>query len=119
MAKSAQSSQLPPPGNVLEGGAIDMDHLARQTMGDATLADQILQLFLQQCEACVAQIDSEPSAEEILEIAHKFTGCARAVGAFELAQSADLLEENPDSSVALSRIKLQCLQMCEFLSAAK
>jgi HPt (histidine-containing phosphotransfer) domain-containing protein len=95
---------------------IDMVHLARQTMGDRGLEQEVLQLFAQQAVNVRKQISAASPAERI-RLAHGLKGSARGVGAFAIADCVAALETRPDDAGALDRLSLLIDQVCDFISA--
>lgn len=83
------------------GRPIDLVHLARQTGGDKTLETEVLALFARQARLAVAQI-SELETEARIDLAHRLSGSAKAVGAFEVARCAAMLETKPRNPAAIS-----------------
>ena len=75
--------------------AIDSQHLARQTQGDAALEREVLGLFADQCGALAADIAAPGDPGRRGEAAHKLKGAALAVGAWRLADLAAALERDP------------------------
>jgi HPt (histidine-containing phosphotransfer) domain-containing protein len=72
----------------------DPAHLATQTDGDLLLQRDLLNLFVvQSAELMAAMRIADPHAAGGL--AHKLSGSARAIGAFELAGVAAKLESMP------------------------
>lgn len=93
---------------------IDLAHLARQTMGDRALEQEVLQLFIRQAQAAQGLITTVPLAERN-RIAHTLKGSARSVGAFALADClADIEEGNQQALKALS---LHIGRVCDFVAA--
>jgi len=90
-----------------EQQAIDLQHLARYTGGDAKLDAEILQLFeaqsalmLQQIQTALDTRDTESWRREL----HQLKGAARGVGAFALADiaaCAESIEASECQSVAI------------------
>lgn len=72
--------------------AIDLDHLARQTLGDQALQRQVLSLFSQQSRDQVTRLKGATSLRERSEAAHALVGAARGVGAFSVAYIASEIE---------------------------
>lgn len=75
--------------------AIDMEHLARYTGGDAALNGEILRMFDAQASELVARlltILEARDAKSWKEVTHTIKGAARGVGAFALADAAALCE---------------------------
>ena len=83
---------------------IDLVHLSRQTMGDSKLEQEILVLFLIQCESCEKALLRPSRPGFLTEIAHQMKGCAKAVGAWDIAQTAGLLEKNSDKKHLVSKL---------------
>ena len=72
--------------------AIDLVHLARQTGGDAELERELLTLFAQQCARHLRTIHGGDAAAR-RDAAHTLKGAARAIGAWQVAEAADLIEQ--------------------------
>ncbi|WP_275782875.1 Hpt domain-containing protein [Pararhizobium gei] len=82
---------------------IDLVHLAVQTMGDKLLEIEVLQLFGRQAR----QIMKELSSGETLPMvaaAHRLKGAALAIGAFDVAEAARLVEADPTQPVHLASL---------------
>ncbi|SIQ02841.1 MULTISPECIES: Hpt domain-containing protein [unclassified Bosea (in: a-proteobacteria)] len=71
---------------------IDIDHLARQTGGDQSLERELLMLFAQQCVAHLRTIHASADPKARIDAAHSLKGAARAIGAWQVAEAADLIE---------------------------
>lgn len=95
---------------------IDMAHLARQTMGDRGLEQEILHLFAQQAVTVRRQL-SEASPAERIRLAHGLKGSARGVGAFAIADCVAELETRADDAGVLDRLSGLVDQACDFISA--
>jgi HPt (histidine-containing phosphotransfer) domain-containing protein len=75
---------------------IDLVHLSRQTLGDVALENELLRLFVVQAQQYAAWLEAACAPGEALkraDLTHRLKGSARAVGAFPLAQAAELYEE--------------------------
>ncbi|MGX1787317.1 Hpt domain-containing protein [Bosea sp. NPDC055332] len=72
--------------------AIDLVHLSRQTGGDAELERELLTLFAQQCARHLRAIHAG-DANARRDAAHTLKGAARAVGAWQVAEAADRIEQ--------------------------
>ena len=71
--------------------AIDVDHLARMTLGEHDLERDVLQLFDLQAAILLARMtDGTPQAVAVL--AHTLNGSARGIGAWKVSQAAEALE---------------------------
>jgi hypothetical protein len=74
---------------------LDLVHLARQSLGDRELEDELLMLFRQQLQMLTAQL-SDPallSLDSKAKIAHRLRGSALALGARRVACAARVIEE--------------------------
>ncbi len=77
--------------------AIDLVHLARQTLGDAGLEREILQLFITQLRSVEDRMMGADGRDTAFLI-HGLKGSARSVGAFPLADACAAWEETPDNN---------------------
>ena len=75
--------------------AIDLVHLSRQSMGDAALERELLDMFDRQSARLVAQIiETKPSDFAArADFAHKLRGSALALGAGRVASAASAFED--------------------------
>lgn len=71
---------------------VDLVHLARQTMGDRGLEKEVLGLFLSHCDAYLDEFRNAPNELCRQQAAHRIKGSARSLGAWELAELAELAE---------------------------
>jgi len=78
----------PPP--VPGEAPIDVEHLARMTLGDGALRREVLAMFLKQTSDLFRRLAQEPG--ERAALAHTLKGSARAIGAFRVAACAEALE---------------------------
>lgn len=74
---------------------IDLVHLARQTLGDRSLEQEILALYLKQARTLVERIGACRSARDRADFAHTLKGSSRAVGAWQVAEAAEAVEVVP------------------------
>jgi HPt (histidine-containing phosphotransfer) domain-containing protein len=95
---------------------VDLIHLARQTMGDRALEQEVLALFVQQATSVRDQIPAAGTAER-LRLAHGLIGSARRVGAFAIADCAVEIERRPDDLQALKRLAGLIDEMRDFIAA--
>lgn len=77
------------PGN----DPIDLVHLASQTGGDNELAQELLDLFADQCIKHLATI-RQADAKTGSEAAHTLKGAALAIGAWTVAEAASRVERS-------------------------
>jgi HPt (histidine-containing phosphotransfer) domain-containing protein len=81
---------MPSPPLAPDDGPIDIAHLRRMTLGDASLEREVLAMFSAQAVGLVGALATLPSDAGAL--AHTLKGSARAIGAFGVADAADCLE---------------------------
>jgi HPt (histidine-containing phosphotransfer) domain-containing protein len=81
---------MPSPPLVPDDGPIDIAHLQRMTLGDASLEREVLAMFSAQAVGLVRALAGVPSNAGAL--AHTLKGSARAIGAFVVADTANALE---------------------------
>lgn len=86
---------------------LDLDHLARMTLGDAELEHEVLAMFAEQSIRLIAAMAALPADASAL--AHKLKGSARGIGAFAVADAAAHLEwalrTGDDAPRALAELK--------------
>jgi HPt (histidine-containing phosphotransfer) domain-containing protein len=82
---------MPSPPLVPDCQPIDVQHLARMTLGDAGLEREVLALFAAQAASLVATLQALPA--DAAALAHTLKGSARAIGAFGVAEAAEDLEQ--------------------------
>lgn len=71
---------------------VDRKHLARYTLGDAALEEEVLGLFLEQLPKTVAALRSAATDKDWLHAAHTLKGSARCIGAWRLARTGEQAE---------------------------
>jgi HPt (histidine-containing phosphotransfer) domain-containing protein len=81
---------MPSPPLAPDDGPIDMAHLGRMTLGDASLEREVLAMFAGQSAGLIAALASLPA--DAAALAHTLKGSARAIGAFHVADAAEALE---------------------------
>jgi HPt (histidine-containing phosphotransfer) domain-containing protein len=81
---------MPSPPLVPEDSAIDVQHLARMTLGETALEAEVLALFAAQSRDLVGRLATIPA--DAAALAHTLKGSARAIGAFRVADAAFGLE---------------------------
>ena len=81
---------MPSPPLAPDDGPIDIAHLRRMTLGDASLEREVLAMFSAQAVGLVGALASLPSDAGVLT--HTLKGSARAIGAFGVADAAACLE---------------------------
>ena len=81
---------MPSPPLAPDDGPIDIEHLQRMTLGDASLEREVLAMFSAQAVSLIATLVALPADAGAL--AHTLKGSARAIGAFGVADAAETLE---------------------------
>jgi HPt (histidine-containing phosphotransfer) domain-containing protein len=81
---------MPSPPLAPDDGPIDIAHLRRMTLGDASLEHEVLAMFSAQAIGLVGALATLPSDAGMLT--HTLKGSARAIGAFGVADAAGSLE---------------------------
>jgi HPt (histidine-containing phosphotransfer) domain-containing protein len=95
---------------------VDLAHLARQTLGDRALEQEVLKLFLHQAVTVRDQI-ADADARERLRLAHNLKGSARGVGAFAIADCVAEIETRPDDKRLLARLSTLIDEVSDFIAA--
>jgi HPt (histidine-containing phosphotransfer) domain-containing protein len=81
---------MPSPPLAPDDGPIDTEHLQRMTLGDAGLEREVLAMFSAQTVRLMSELAAPSSDRRAL--VHTLKGSARAIGAFRVAEAAELLE---------------------------
>lgn len=71
---------------------VDLEHLARYTLGERALEKEILELFCTQSVLYLDQLRAAMSDRDWRDAAHSLKGSARAIGAWRAAQAAERAE---------------------------
>jgi len=71
---------------------IDMNHLARQTMGDPGLQSEVLRLFDTMSQVYFGRLESSTSVDDLQRHLHTLKGAAAGVGANRIAELARAAE---------------------------
>ena len=71
---------------------LDLEHLNHYTLGDQSLANEILQLFIVQVDVYLDGLQSARDGIDWQQVAHGLKGSARAIGANSLAGLAEKAE---------------------------
>lgn len=95
---------------------LDMAHLARQTMNDRALEQEVLRLFCEQVSMARATLPGAP-LDQRARLAHGIRGAASGIGAFDVARHAASLEADPDSGTALRSLTASIDQMLDFIAS--
>jgi HPt (histidine-containing phosphotransfer) domain-containing protein len=95
---------------------IDLIHLGKQTMGDRSLEEEVLGLFVHQALQVRDQI-AAASIDERLRLAHGLKGSAQGVGAFAIADCAADIEKQPHDGQVLQRLAALVDEVHDFIAA--
>lgn len=95
---------------------VDLAHLARQTMGDRSLEQEVLALFVQQALSVREKIVDADIKDRLL-LAHGLKGSARGVGAFAIADCATEIEHRPEDNQTLGRLGALIDEVRDFIAA--
>lgn len=108
------------PGGDVSGTAgsrpVDMAHLARQTMDDRALEQEVLALFVQQALSVRDKI-LDADAKERVVLAHSLKGSARGIGAFAVAECAAAIEKQPEDARTLKKLGILIEEVRDFIAA--
>jgi HPt (histidine-containing phosphotransfer) domain-containing protein len=77
---------MPSPPLVPDDPPINLQHLARMTLGEPGLEREVLSLFATQSRDLIARLITLP--DDAAALAHTLKGSARAIGAFRVAEAA-------------------------------
>ncbi|MEO1065753.1 MAG: Hpt domain-containing protein [Pseudomonadota bacterium] len=72
---------------------IDLVHLAKQTLGNRSLENEVLRLFLTQSDIYLDRVHNACSREDRFAAVHTIKGSARNIGAWDVADAAETLEK--------------------------
>lgn len=78
------------PPLVPDYSAIDLAHLRRMTLGEPHLEREVLEMFKAQTADLLNRLKAMPA--DAAAMVHTLKGSARAIGAFEVGEAAQLLE---------------------------
>jgi HPt (histidine-containing phosphotransfer) domain-containing protein len=95
---------------------IDLAHLSRQTLGDRSVEQEVLKLFVQQALMVRDRIEAASPVER-LRLAHGLKGSARGIGAFAIADCVSEIETHPEDGGNLRRLSGLIDQVRDFIAA--
>ena len=102
-------------------GPLDMIHLAKQTLGDKGLEEEVLRLFDDASRTYFARIETSTNVEELVGHLHTLSAAAAGVGARAIAELARTTEEelregkpvDPERFEDLHMAVVECSQWIE------
>jgi HPt (histidine-containing phosphotransfer) domain-containing protein len=74
-------------------GPIDRVHLARQTLGDASLAEEVLRMFDSMAATYCERLETSTTRNDLMINLHALKGASMGIGAFRLAELARTAED--------------------------
>jgi HPt (histidine-containing phosphotransfer) domain-containing protein len=98
------------------GRPFDLVHLSRQTMGDRALEQEVLSMFVHQTRQ-IRQSIGQAGTTECRQLAHTLKGSARGVGAFAIAECAEIIEAHPDDQAAKRKLAKLIDEARDFVAA--
>ncbi len=94
------------------GPAIDLDHLARYSGGDAQLEAEVFTLFSQQVEMWMRLLKPDADAEGWASAVHSLKGSARSIGAHQLAIACQTAEAATTAGATKRALAAQDVREC-------
>ena len=82
-----------PAGEAVDPKVLDLAHLARYTIGNRELEEELLRLFRAQLRAQITAIADCRDADQWRFATHTLKGVARSIGAWGIADTAERLEQ--------------------------
>ena len=76
-----------------DNSVLNLEHLNQYTLGDSDLQSELLGMFREQLDAQSRRLETAADGRVWVQAAHTLKGAARAVGAFDLADVAERLED--------------------------
>jgi HPt (histidine-containing phosphotransfer) domain-containing protein len=74
-------------------GPIDRVHLARQTLGDQSLAHEVLHMYGEMAATYFSRLETSTNRNDLMVNLHALKGASMGVGAFRLAELAKTAED--------------------------
>ncbi len=85
-------------GSRRESALIDLVHLSKYTLGERSLECELLGLFRCQASVYVDRLEASSSSKDWKDAAHSLKGSARGIGAWAVADKAEVAEQLQDPS---------------------
>jgi HPt (histidine-containing phosphotransfer) domain-containing protein len=98
-----------------------MAHLARQTMGDHGLQNEVLRMFDTMSQVYFSRLETSTNVDELLRHLHTLKGAAAGMGALRIAELArtaetDLRGGMPVNPERIDDIEMAVQECCAFIS---
>ncbi|MEZ5840707.1 MAG: Hpt domain-containing protein [Hyphomicrobiales bacterium] len=81
---------------------IDLVHLARHSLGNRDLEQEILRLFVRQSAIYLERLKGASTSKARSEAAHTIKGSAKGIGAWRVAHLAEAVENPPAADFAMA-----------------
>ena len=117
---SAESNESENIGGV---APIDREHLAKYTLGDKAVEEEVLKLFAAQALQQFDKLKAADTEKSWREAAHTIKGSARGVGAWKVAELAGALEKLDEAGISkgseeqLSKLQNNINEVIEYIQA--
>ena len=76
-----------------DSAVLDLQHLDKYTAGDEALRCELLSLFSEQLAQQISALRGDCQGDDWMIATHTLKGAARAVGAFQIGETAEALEQ--------------------------
>lgn len=90
---------------------IDVDYLAKQTLGDRGLEQEVLRLFDVMVQTYMERLEASSVVDALLQNLHTLKGAAAGVGAFKLSEMARELETSLKAGEAVDPERIDDIRM--------
>ena len=95
---------------------VDLVHLSKQSLGDRSLEQEILELFRSQSVLFVDRLENATTEDERKMAAHTILGSARGLGAWQVAREAEILQQHCKIGCDLSSLKAAVKEANSYIS---
>lgn len=92
--------------------AIDLEHLARYSGGDAALEEEVFSMFRQQVEMWLRLLEPKADMETWASAVHSLKGSARSIGAHQLASACEVAETVRAAGLTQRSVAAQDVRAC-------
>ncbi len=107
----APNTFVPKTDGPVAGRPVDLVHLARYTLGDASHERQVLALFRTQSGACLNKLAHAEHEQAWRDAAHTIADSARDIGAWQVVRTAEDAEALAGAALEGARVEaLESLQ---------
>ncbi len=103
-------------GDTVYHRPVDLVHLARHTLGNRDLEREILQIFVRQSALYMDRLRGAKTGTERQMAAHTIKGSARGIGAWEVADLAEVIESRNGAREAIKALAASIEKTNRFIS---